>query len=142
MDRVRFENEVTFVLRVSNDTDKRKAINKVSDKLTSVRAYLNTGKDVNGQYNPIVNFDVQIFSAQSKAPTSVTTQITPGEYIKVRGNLSSKGYTTTDGRSFTNLIINASEISAPEKEVQAMPESTDVPAGFEPVSEENNPWNI
>ena len=140
MERTKFINEVNLTLRVSNDTDKRSAINKISDKLTSIRTYMATGKDLNGQYNPILNFDVQVFSATSKAPTKVAANIAPGEYINVRGNLSSKKFKTNDGRELISFIINATEITTPDEMEQENETSTVVPEEFTPVSEEDNPW--
>lgn len=139
MERTKFVNEVYLTLRVSNNTDKRSAINKVSDKLTSVRAYMSTGKDINGQYNPILNFDVQIFSETSKAPTKVAANIAPGEYINVRGNLSSKKFKTNDGRELTSFIINAAEITVPEKMI-VEDTAPAVAEEFVPVNETENPW--
>jgi len=109
----RFENEVILTLRVSNDTSKRAAIRKVSDKMTVISAYLSTGKNAQGEYNPPINFDINVFNANTKNPTKMINAIEPnsGDYITVKGSLGSTGYTGSDGQKRTSIVIFAREIS-------------------------------
>lgn len=111
-----FKNEVTLTLRVSNDSEKRKSVCKISDKLICINAYLQTGKDRNGNYNPLLDFEVQLFTENSQNPTKINFDDMPkqGEYITVKGNLSSKGYMVNNIVHKT-MVIYASEIT-PVKE--------------------------
>lgn len=148
--KTKFVNEVTLTLRVSNDTERRPAVYKVSDKLTTVKAYLNTGKDQSGNYNPAIDFEVQIFTANAKTPTNCSVDIKPGDYINVTGRLTSRKSTNASGKEFKNNIIAAFKIEPPEimeddgtilinTATPIVPE--DIPIGFEPINEEENPWN-
>jgi len=105
------QNEVTLTLRVSNDTEKRKAVRKVSDKMICISAYLNTGKNQNGDYNPILDFDINVFTKNAKTPTKFvdTSQINPGDYITVKGSLGSTGV-VVKGSKYTNMVIFAAEV--------------------------------
>lgn len=111
-----FKNEVTLTLRISNDSEKRKAINKISDKLICIRTYLQTGKNKEGNYNPLLDFEVQLFTENSQNPTKTNFDngLKPGDYITVKGTLSSKGYVINNILHKT-MVIYASEITTVEE---------------------------
>ena len=118
-----FENDVTLTLRISNDTERRKSIKSVSDKLVSIRAYLNTGKNRDGEYNPLINFDVNIFTGHAKTPTNIVNGTTKtvltgvsdlqahcGDLITVKGSLSATEF-ESNKEKVTTLVIYAKEIT-------------------------------
>ncbi len=114
--KIDFKNEVLLTLRVSKGTDSRPAVKKVSDKLTVIRAYLNTGKDMDGNYNPAINFEVQIYSQTSKNPTEnlLPAELTENDYITVAGNLSSHQRTVGDSK-YTDYLICADKVMLAER---------------------------
>lgn len=109
-------NEVTLTLCIKNDTERREAVHKVSDKMICVSAYMKTGKAPNGEYNPLLDFDINVFTKNAKKPTVLVNdvQLVSGKYITVKGSLSAKQYFVNE-KPHTKMVIMAKEIIAAEE---------------------------
>ena len=83
--------------------------------MISISTYMNTGKDQSGEYNPPLNFEVNVFTKSAKTPTNMVDNLQPkaGDYITVKGTLGSRG-SMSGGKKYTNMVIQAKEISAPK----------------------------
>lgn len=113
--KTKFENQVLLTLRVSKGADNKPSYKKVSDKLLTIRTYLNTGKDKDGNYNPAISLEVHIFTSEAKNPTENLLKEAPreGDYITVMGILSAKQRTIGDTK-YTDYIVKATKVMAAE----------------------------
>ncbi len=117
MAKTKYENKVILTLAVSNDTEKRAAVNKISDKLTTIKTYMRTGKDANGEYNPALDFEVNVFTSGAKTPTKNELPSKPkaGDLITVEGSLTARASKSKDGKTtYKNMIIQATRIAPVE----------------------------
>ena len=114
-------NDVKLTLTIQKDRDNVKAVRKVSDKMYSLKSVLSTGKDVKGEWNPSLFFDVCAFTKESKAPTKMNGFVPePGKKFTVTGSL-----TATKNGNYTNMVILAKEIEEFVPEEKAAAESTE-----------------
>ncbi len=118
--RPKFKNRVEMTFRISNDFGDRKAIKKVSDKMIVISAYKACGYDAEHHKNPAFNAEIHIFSGDAQKTTE--TDFTkdhfpkPGDYIDVKGFLTTRGYMDKDGVKRTTYVIKAEEVKFSEME--------------------------
>lgn len=105
-------NEIAISLIVSKDIERENgetipAVKKVSDKLTSVKAFLSGGRNADGSWGDSTSFDVNITSS-TKLGEGV--EIKPGEHLTFVGFLSARSYTNADNKKRTYSVIVAKEV--------------------------------
>ena len=134
--KTKYENNVKLTVVVSNGTDTRPAVKKVSDKMTVIRVYQRTGKNQAGEYNKPIDYEVQIFTGDAKTPTVNELKEKPkgGDLITVEGQITSRTTKGKDGKEYNNLVLIASKISPAEviedEETPAAEEESDAESAW------------
>lgn len=144
-------NSVEISLIISNnqanqDGTERPAVKRVSDKLTTVQAFMPGRKQADGTYGPSASITVKV-TGQTKVAADVALE--PKSHIDVKGFFSAESYTTKDGKTRNYFTLVATSIDktefktadgqAPTQAAAAPAQAPSAPAAPATPQENTNP---